>query len=234
LKVIVYSWHSFSLLSKMLAENRQINILTIVVIGDFNPVIIQPFWLVSKKLIKEEEATNAQVQLIHNELVQFHIGDWLYVQVTRERFELQTAQEPYFDAVRDLVLSIFSYLKETPVRAFGINHTRHYTVDEKQYHDLGDKIVPLSNWNNLFKNPKVLNVEILQKGEPNRPNGEVRLRIQPSDRMKNTPFAFMTDINDHTIVTDARLLVILLKENWQSSFRLADNTEETVEKLINQ
>lgn len=216
----------------MLSENRQINVLSVVVIGDFNPVIIQPYWLVSKKLIKEEEAESAKVELIHNELVQFHIKDWLYVQVTRERLEVRTAQEPYFDAVRDLVVSIFAYLKETPLRALGVNHTRHYSIGEKQYYELGDRIAPLSNWDKLFKKPEVLSVEILQKGESNRPGGEIRLKIQPSDSLKKS-FSFMTNVNDHSVVSDAKVLVALLKENWQSTFKLADEIETTMEKLIN-
>jgi hypothetical protein len=215
----------------MLSENRQINMLSIVVIGDFNPVIIQPFWLLSKKLIKEEEAETAKVDLIHNELVQFHIKDWLYLQVTREKLEVKTTQEPYFDAVRDLVVSIFTYLKETPLRAFGINHSRHYTIDEKRYYDLGDKIAPLSNWNKLLKNPEVLSVEILQKGETNRPGGEIRIQIRPSDSIKKR-FTFMTNVNDHSVVNEARLLVTLLKENWQNSFKIADDVETNMEKLI--
>lgn len=216
----------------MLSENRQINALNIVVIGDFNPVIIQPFWLLSKKLIKEEEAETAKVDLIHNELVQFHIKDWLYLQVTREKLEAKTTQEPYFEAVRDLVVSIFSYLKETPIRAFGINHTRHYNIDEKQYYDLGDRIAPLSNWSNTFKKPEVFSVEILQKGETNRPGGEIRVQIRPSDSSKKR-FTFMTNVNDHSVVNDAKVLVGLLKENWKNSFKIADEVEENIEKLIN-
>jgi|SRR5690606_18821411 len=215
----------------MLLENRQINLLSIVIVGDFNPVIIQPFWLASKKLIKEEEATNAKVELIHNELVKFQIGDWLHIQVTRERLEAKTAQEPYFDALRDLLISIFTYLRETPLRAFGINHSRHYSVEEKQYYDLGDRIAPLSNWNDLFKKPEVLSVEILQKGETNRPGGEIRLKIQPSDSLKKR-FCFMTNINDHTVVKDTVALIQLLKDNWNSSFALANKVELTLEKLI--
>jgi hypothetical protein len=215
----------------MLLENRQINLLSVVIVGDFNPVIVQPFWLASKKLIKEEEATNAKVELIHNEFVRFQIGDWLHIQVTRERLEVKTAQEPYFDAVRDLLVSIFSYLKETPLKAFGVNHTRHYSIEEKQYYDLGDNIAPLSNWSSLFKKPEVLSVEILQKGETNRPGGEIRLKIQPSDALKKR-FSFMTHINDHSVVNDARVLTSLLKDNWQSTFELANNVEQTMEKLI--
>jgi hypothetical protein len=215
----------------MLFENRQINMVSIVVIGDFNPVIIQPFWLLSKKLIKEEEADTAKVDLIHNELVQFHIKDWLYLQVTREKLEVKTTQEPYFGALRDLVVSIFTFLKETPLRAVGINHTRHYSVEEKQYHELGNRIAPLSNWSNLFKKPEVLSVEILQKGETNRPGGEIRVQIRPSDSIK-TRFTFMTNVNDHSVVSDAKVLVSLLKESWQNSFKIANNVEENMEKLM--
>ena len=215
----------------MLSENRQINTINLVVLGDFNPAIIQPFWLVSKKLIKEEEANSANLELIHNELVKYQIGDWLNVSVTRERFEVKTSQEPYFDALRDLVLSVFGILKETPIRALGVNHVRHYTLEKKPYYDLGNKIAPLKNWEPLLENPEVLGLEILQKGKPNMPGGQVRIKIQPSDTLKN-PYSFMTVVNYHYSITDASLLPKLFDECWRKTFKLSDLTEERIDQII--
>lgn len=51
----------------MLDKYLKIETLSVVFIGDFNPVIIQPFWLSQKTLIRDDEAENAKVEVIHNE-----------------------------------------------------------------------------------------------------------------------------------------------------------------------
>ena len=52
----------------------EIETFSIVFVGDFNPVILQPFWLANKGLIRESEATNAKVEVIHNEVVKFELA----------------------------------------------------------------------------------------------------------------------------------------------------------------
>lgn len=216
----------------MLQENRQITSLNIVLIGQFNPVIIQPFWLSSKQLIKEEEATTATVEIIHSELVKFRIGDWLGMQITRDRFELHTTLEPYFEPLRDLTLGIFDILKETPLTAIGLNHILHYSLnDEKLYHLLGDKLAPLNNWDGLLNKPEILSLEVVQRGKENMPDGSVRIRIQPSDTLKQA-YSFMININDHYSLKDIKSLNKLLNDNWSLSFKLASNAEGTIEKIL--
>ncbi len=213
----------------MLSEDRQQNVLNIVVLGDFNPAILQPSWLALKKLIKEEEAIGTKVELIHNDLVKFKVGDWLNIQITRDRFDASTTQEPYFEILRDLVISVFSILKETPVRAVGVNHVRHYTISKDKYYQLGNRIAPLDNWK-LFKNPQVLNLEILEK--INDEEGErITIKIQPSDTLK-TANSFMSTVNHHRHVTNTSGLVTLLNKSWKDTFKLADSVEENVNKFI--
>lgn len=218
----------------MLKENRQINELVLIFVGNFNPVIIQPFWLAHKNLIREEEGANAKVDVIHNELVKFEL-DWLKIQVTKARLELRTTQEPYFEPLKDLAIGIIKILNETPLDSFGLNHIRHYILEsDKQYYDFGNKIAPLSNWNSIMKDPRLLALELLM----NKPeNGSIRIRVQPSDSLKNTKNAIMTNINDH-YSTDTMepkrndQLLKLLTENWLNSFSFADAAELNIEKLL--
>jgi hypothetical protein len=219
----------------VLKENRQINELVIIFVGNFNPVIIQPFWLTYKNLIREEEGLNAKVEVIHNELVKFEIGGWLNIQVTKARLELRTTQEPYFEPLKDLAIDIIKILNETPLDSFGLNHIRHYILEsDKQYFDFGNKIAPLNNWNFIMKDPRLLTLELLM----NKPeNGSVRIRVQPSDSLKNTKNAIMTNINDHftiDIVGPKRndQLLKLLTDKWRDSFTLADEAELNIEKII--
>jgi hypothetical protein len=216
----------------MLSNNRQISTLVIVLIGDFNPVIIQPFWLLAKRLIKEEEANNATVEVIHNELVKFQI-DWFMVQITRDRFEIRTNQEPYFEPLRDLAISIFEILRETPIRALGLNHIRHYILEQKEYRELGNTLAPFDNWA-IFKRPELLTLEMLEKDDK---GNYVRVRVQPSDTIKQS-FSLMVNVNDHISVSEDGIRKAsgsvgqVLSGRWKDSFLIADTIESNIDKVI--
>jgi hypothetical protein len=213
----------------MLSERRHAYILNIVFIGDFNPSIIQPYWLRSKELIKEEEAESASVNVIHNELVQFVISDWAIFQITRNRFELTTTQQAYFEPLKDLATSIFRILKETPLKSVGINHIRHYTVSEKEYRVLGDKLSPVANWQSVMKLPRLSSVEIVEQGES---ADKIIVRVQPSDTLK-APFSFMIYINQHIDSTgNATTLLKMFEDQWQHSFGISDNIEKNIATLL--
>lgn len=218
----------------ILSENRQINELVLIFVGNFNPSIIQPFWLAHKGLIREEEGENAKVEVIHNELVKFDL-DWLKIQVTKARLELRTTQEPYFEPLKDLACGIIKILRETPLDSFGINHIRHYILEsEKQYYEFGNKLAPLSNWSSFMQDPRLVSLELVMN---KKENGYIRLRIQPSDSLKNTKNAIMTNINDHysSEVSGPKKsdqLLNLLMENWNRSFSFANEAESNIEKII--
>lgn len=157
------------------------------------------------------------------------------MQVTRNRLELRTTQEPYFEPLKDLAVGIVKVLNETPIDSFGINHIRHYTLEsEKQYYEFGNRIAPLSNWNSIMKDPRLLTLEVLMNDTE---NGSVRLRIQPSDSLKDTKNSIMTNINDHYSVDVIGVkrneaLVKLLLDNWKKSFLFADIAEGNIERLV--
>ena len=111
----------------MLDDNIERNELSIVMLGSFNPVIITPFWLSGKSLIRESDATSAEVNIIHNEVVEFDLG-WASFEITQNRFSVKCTKEPFFEIVIDLVVGIFTILKETPINSFGFNHNNKISL----------------------------------------------------------------------------------------------------------
>jgi hypothetical protein len=221
-------------LGKMvLRQKRQINGLSIVLTGNLNPVIIQPAWLAYKGLILEEESRKAKVGLIHNELVKYEL-DWFQLQITKNRFEIRTFQEPYFQPLRDLTVGIFRSLSETPLTSLGINHMRHFTVEENEYFNLGNKIAPLRQWQGLLGEPRLLSCEFLQTVRV-QGLGVVRVRIEPSDMLKAGQ-SFMLNINNHFdggAQVNQRSLLENLGGDWSESFAFADRAESTIEQILN-
>ena len=218
----------------MLKDKLQIYTLSVVFVGEFNPVIIQPFWLANKKLIREQEAEDVKVELIHNELVKFNL-DWAYFEITKNRFEIRSSKEPYFEAVKDLALSIFKVLKETPIKVLGINHLKHYSLTEQQIYNFGDKLAPLNNWSEFLSDPKMLQLEIIEQKRKDGLNGHIRVKIQPSAQVGN---AVVINLNDHYSLKDEETgrngeIIKILQENWQKSQNLANEIPESIWKKIN-
>jgi len=215
----------------MLKDLMQKRTLSIVLLGDFNPVIVQPYWLSNKGLIKELEAENVDVKLIHNELVQFEIGDWAYIEINKNRFEIKTSKEPYFCPIKDLVSSIFLILKETPINAFGINHIMDFTLTSTEsYYNFGDKLSPLSNWNTFMKDPRIFSLEIIEENRQDLLSGSYRIRVSPSEiKQKNS---ITININDHILIEDKSAIRFTseLEKRWNDSF---NRSNEIVEKLWN-
>ncbi|HEY5370173.1 MAG TPA: hypothetical protein VIJ75_14415 [Hanamia sp.] len=203
-----------------MVKDREIYSLIVVIIGNFNPVIITPFWLSSKGFIRETEAETAKVVIVHPDITRFEI-DWLSVEVTRTRFELKTRRESHFSVLRDLVVSIFSTLKETPITAFGINHLSHFSLkDTKEYANFGYWLSPVQQFESVLNNPKVQSVQYSETRTENENEGVIRLGIYPSDLIKDDK-SVVFNCNHHFenfSIKDTKEIILILVEKWEYSF----------------
>ena len=143
------------------------------------------------------------------------------MEVTRNRFVVQTSQEPYFEIVRDLAYGTFELLHHTPLKQLGINYNAHYRVkSEKEWHQFGDRITPKEIWKDVLDNPGMSTVTI--EGNLNRDGikGSIKVKVEPSPKIH--PGVFF-DINDHYEVEDkdkslgGKEIVSILKQMWKKS-----------------
>ena len=208
----------------MSARERDIYTLGIVFVGNFNPVIITPFWLASKGLIREAEAETAKVQVIHPDITRFEI-DWLSFEASQTRLYFKTNRESHFIVLRDLIISIFGFLKETPISACGINHLCHYSMRSfEEYHNFGYWLSPVRVFDDILNEPKVLSVQYLETKDPdNNENGLIRLIIRPSDLIHDNKSVLIT-CNHHydNLKSDAKSMMTLLSDKWDYSFDKAN------------
>jgi hypothetical protein len=179
----------------MLERYLKIETLSIVFVGDFNPIIFQPFWLANKNLIGEIEASKADVEIVHKEVVKYEL-DWLSVEITKNRCQFKTSKEPYFEPLKDLAVGIFKILKETPINSLGINYIYDLSlIDEKKYYDFGSKLTPLNIWDNELNDPRLMSVEIKEESRIDNQKGFRRVRISPSDQ--KISYGISVNINNH-------------------------------------
>lgn len=195
--------------------------MSIVLLGDFNPKIFQPAWLAAQELIGtlESEEAEANVEIIHPDVTIFNL-DWLKLQVTRERFFASTAQEAYFEALRDLVLGTFTLLRHTPVGAMGINLSMHFRMrTEKEWHAFGERFAPKVPWKGVLEKPGMRRLD-MEDVRPDGLRGYIRVRLEPSRRID--PGVFF-DVNDHYTVENAATtvgcdeIINILDSKWSES-----------------
>lgn len=213
----------------MLNDYFQIYKCSIVVVGSFNPAIIQPFWLAQKKLIREQEAQTAKIEMIHGEITRFKL-EWCEFDIINDRFEIKSTQQHMFGVMKDLIISIFNILKETPVRAYGINHILYYTIpDNERYYELGNRLGSLTNWHGLLEDPRLYSFDIGEVKRQDGKKGTYRVRLGPTDIPLPAPYGIMIAINDHyelTEINSAKEFVTSIADSFDSSTQRSKNLPE--------
>lgn len=206
--------------------------ISIVFLGEFNPVILQPFWLHSKDLIREEEANNAKIGIIHPEIMKYEL-DWVSIEISKQRCEFKTNKAPYFDPMKDLAASVFKILRETPIKSLGINHIYNFTLpNQETYYEFGNILSPLNIWSDSMNDPRLLQLEILEENRKDGLEGQYRVRVSPTD--ENISNGVSVNLNDHYDIKNDQKginmeMVECLEQNWAKSINRA---KDVVEQLL--
>jgi len=166
---------------------------TIVIVGDFNPAIMHPLWFSNNNLISEEDAKAADTELVHKQVSKFRTKSVL-IQVTIDRFLIQTEDPTMFLPLRDLALGTFSILEHTPLRAFGVNRYELFHMRTlKEWHALGDLYTPKTIWKEIMDGPGMKQVTI-QGQRANVKDARIEFTLQPIDM---ATFGVQLRLNEH-------------------------------------
>ncbi|MCI0454177.1 MAG: hypothetical protein L0Y68_04180 [Candidatus Dadabacteria bacterium] len=202
-------------------------------VGDFNPKIFQPAWFGMEGLIRKNEFETADIQIIHSDIVAFNVKDWLSFNVTRERLSAETAQEAYYEILRDLIVGTFKILRHTPIKMMGINHNRHFLMDStEEWHRFGDKLAPKEYWKKILTKPGMRSLTI-EDIRPDNFKGYIRITVEPSIRTLPDPGVFF-QVNDHFEAKDpentlgADEIINILENVWDESCNRSKEIIKTI------
>lgn len=203
--------------------------IALVVVGSMNPVIITPDWLEKKRIISEKERENCKISVIHPELTQFSVG-WAVIRIEPTRFQIDCDSLSYFEPAKDMLVSIFSILRETPVTALGINHALVFRTDGKQqYKEFGNFLVPLSRWEAEMTQPGVMSIEILDTPRKDGYKGYRRVRVEAANEVGTGSYNVAFNINDHyDFENGATNLLDICNNNWELSFKKARSITDSI------
>lgn len=172
--------------------------MTVVVVGSFNPKIFQPKWFSSEGLLQDEEAEGADISIISNDLTLF-VTDWLRVQVDKSRCLLGTTDATKKYPLRDLAVSVFQILEHTPLTAFGLNSDQHISMSsEADWHRVGHYFAPKDSWHKLLENPGLQSLVITGKRSDVEAK-HVMVKVEPSTKVKHGVYI---NVNQHYDLED--------------------------------
>lgn len=207
---------------------------SIVLIGSLNPAIFHPSWFAAHNLLRAAEAEAAVTNIVHPDVASFKT-EWLEVSVVRERLQISTAQEPQYEALRDIAVGILGLLSHTPIRAMGINRDFHFDlVTENRWNELGHRLVPKQDWAPLLVRPGMRTL-VVEGVRPDELKGYLRVTVQPSAQI---PYGVFIEVNDHYILKTeeresdgANTARLILSEEWDESMKRGSDIARAIAKI---
>ncbi|MEI8093899.1 MAG: hypothetical protein WCG80_06765 [Spirochaetales bacterium] len=198
---------------------------SIVVVGQFNPIVYQPLWFAGEEILRQSEATAASVEFINNDFVKFNT-DWLSIFVSRERFTASTAHESSFEVLRDLVRATFETHISTPIQFAGLNTEYHFRLRKgTTWNSIAEKYAPSKNFPEGLSDRVLTNISFEVLRDSFEITGKISVRLEPSVRIENGLYVF---INDHFEFAktpsgsyNGEHLVSLLENGWEKSQKKA-------------
>jgi hypothetical protein len=202
---------------------------TIVLLGAFNPLILDPNWLEQNGVISRadlEQAVASGTWLASREFSSMDFRTFA-LQVDRDR--LQVAMTPEAETpllIADVVANIFTLLAHTPIHAVGFNHASHFQVGAETIEAVGKRFAASEDVASLLPGIALQSVEWSAE-RPDDYAGAVRVTAQPSVVIRGLYFA----LNDHYELGEAgsgQTAVELVGSEWQHSLSRADAIFETL------
>ena len=222
----------------------EISGVSVVLLGKFNPAIFTPAWFALHDLLPKNATDNATLQIAHEQVTEFST-DWLRLQVTGERFIVETLQAPYI-RLRDLVVRIFGeHLYHTPLNALGINRNVHFQVSDLAARDrIGRTLAPVRPWGDWGHDlgldgeqggmTSLTMTQCNPEGRP--PGGSINVKVEPSNRIGQGRFGVYVRVNDHYAIDDTgpdsgQRLIGLFEANFEKSLSRSDGIIDHIMSL---
>ena len=210
----------------------------IVLVGSFNPAIFHPEWFIKNEIIAKWEYTNDDLIIIP-ETTQVSLPSEQYLKVLLNQFSIKALMPSDFLRLRDIVISTFTLLKETPVSQMGLNYTSVFKLSEEDWKSFGKKLAPIDAWTNSAdyfselgdkeKDQAGLIQLVMNLPRPDELNGFIRSNLSVKS-FKNRELTF--SINNHIEIDDKSMSTMLqiLDSRWENSLEFSKNY---MDKILN-
>ncbi len=176
--------------------------ISLVVVGNFNPAIFHPLWFAAHDVLSVDEANEAEVQLMSDELVIFNT-EWFQWRAFAQRIMIDVSDLSRVREAVDLLTNTFNLLGHTPIKAFGLNRNCHVRLESFESLDhLLQTAAPPGLWSDVIKGPRPSSVTVESEVEKTD-SLQSRLEVQ-LERSKRVLPGLFAEINRHYQVRSAR------------------------------
>ena len=157
--------------------------------------------------------------MIHPSIVRF-ATEWFTLEVSQQRFTVETKNPASYEMQRDLVAGIFTSLEHTPFHQLGINSSVHVRLPSvEHWHRFGHLLAPKAPWSGLLEEPGLRTIALQGKrGGP--PSETIVLTVEPSVRV--IPHGVFVNVNNHFQLTasgdSARELLETFTCEWVGAY----------------
>lgn len=136
--------------------NRKSYSSSIVLIGNFSPMMFQPYWFKHCNIINDDEYNSIEKigKMIISDALTVFETDNLAFKIEEKRFTIIAKKEPF-----ELMLDTFERLQEkldsVLIEKYGLNFSFHVNLETSEnYKIFGDVIAPKKYWEVLFSDAK--------------------------------------------------------------------------------
>ncbi len=218
--------------------------VSVVLLGNFNPVIFKPEWFEKCEILSEEDTNKCKVKVIHPEITEFQ-NDWLILQVLTNRFYAESTEYPLI-RVHDFVVNTFkNYLSHTPISKLGINRRVHFSAGTADACDRVGKILaprePWGEWGKLMDEGKeeehggLTSLEMQINKTDDRKKGFIKITVQPSTKVVAGIFV---NINDQYDLADkdeslgSDRIIEILEDRFDASIERSEKIIDQIMELV--
>ena len=214
-----------------LPEKRQ---YSVVLIGEFNPMIFQPEWFRRNDILSPEEVDVAQNQnaktptVISPQLTMFKTSQ-LSLHIEQKRFQVVAEKEPLI-ILKDFVSKTFEKLGGVVITSFGFNYSAHYKIEsQEKYQIIGDRLAPKQYWECLLEDEvsgvdrKSGLISLTMQKTKDEKQGHLSMNLQPSALVQ--PGLYIS-CNDHTNMSEEQAVAEYAIE------RIVDIFDQSFDKMV--
>lgn len=120
---------------------------SIVLVGEFDPMLLVPQWFVNHKLLPSEDIiSNLAIEIVYKDLTRFTLPN-ITVEIQPDRLTLRSGIESLDFMIVDLAVGVLSLNKKLNVTAVGLNlREDYYFEDSRHWNNIGDILAPKDIW----------------------------------------------------------------------------------------
>ena len=219
-------------------QSRQLTGMSIVLIGQFNPLMYHPTWFRLNGVISGEEESliinSKEPNLVVSQGLTFFRNSSMDFNITPDRFSVTINREPFI-LLKDTIVKTFERLGSTTIIQLGINYYTHVIFTEKSlYQKFADLISPKERWTRLLgdeiegdnRMSGLLSLTMMKKTQ----DGRINITLEPSKRIELSVFVhcnFHYDLDDNSRFADYAMDIVNKKFD-----DIQNNADDYINELV--